>query len=521
MLRSRRFTLVAATVLIGLSGCGASGPRTSAGTSPATSAPVVIHLAASGGGAAGEAGSSDRMMMPMQDITFVFDGSAPDLGATGRAWTLPGGVQPDVDRIANIARLLGVVGEVRALPADQGGGWMVGADDYTTSTLSVSADGMLSWWYNPAPQPVATQAGVACASPGELSDGGGAVGDGTTTGGDAVPPECSAPVPPLGVPDEAAARDAARQLFTEMGYDPTAYEFEVYADEWSANVTAYLLLDGHRSPVSLSVGFGADAAITWASGSLATPLEAGEYPLVGIEGGVARLNDETGRWNGYWGGPMPMGRMESGTATAVAVDAATSDTLSVGAPAPGQVGEPIAIDQPVCEPGSECEIMPLPEPITVHLEDAALDLTMVWAQDGTIWLLPAYTFAATDQGVYTVVAVDDGFIDLPDPFPTDVLPVETMPVASLPVDSIAVDPLPVTPAPAPPTVGPAVDPAAAAELLVGLTIEAATMVAAEQGWSLRVSTLDGVPQALTMDFSPSRVDVAVAGGTVVGIDTIG
>jgi hypothetical protein len=65
----------------------------------------------------------------------------------------------------------------------------------------------------------------------------------------------------------------------------------------------------------------------------------------------------------------------------------------------GQVGEPVVIDQPVCDPTTECvvEEMPPPEPITVTFTEVRTDLTMVWAADGTIWLLPGYTFTRTTR----------------------------------------------------------------------------------------------------------------------------
>ena len=53
------------------------------------------------------------------------------------------------------------------------------------------------------------------------------------------------------------------------------------------------------------------------------------------------------------------------------------------------------------------------EPVTVTLNSVKPDLTMVWATDQTIWLLPAYTFGSADGGMYTVVAVADEFIQQP------------------------------------------------------------------------------------------------------------
>ncbi len=431
MLRSRRLALIAAATLLGLSACGDSNPR----TTPASTL-AVIHLGAGSGNgtAAAEASGADRMMMAM-DVTYVIDGEIADPGATGLAWALPGDTVPDLARVAEIARALGVEGDVRELPADQGGGWMVGAEDYSTATLSVSADGLLSWWYNPAPQPVANTAMAECVYP--VDDVQPAAVPETSPETTVALPECEEPQPPANVPDDATARALADRLFAQLGYDTTGLEYDVYADEWGASVTAYVLLDGQRSPLTLSAGFGAEGEVTWASGSLATPVRAGDYPLVGLDAGLARLNDETGRWSGYWAGPALMARSE--------VAASDADVSEV----PPQVGDMVPIDSPVCDPAADCvpETYAAPEPITVHLTGVTLGLTMVWAQDGTIWLLPAYTFSGADGGQYTVVAVDDAFVDLPDPIetmPIETVPIETMPTETMPTETVPVDTAAVT-----------------------------------------------------------------------------
>jgi len=505
MLRSHRFAFAAAALLVGLSACGDSSSRTVSGKSP-----VVIQLG--GGSSAGsgmETASADKMMAPMQDITFVFNGDASTVGGPGSAWTLPGGGTPDTARIAKLAELLGVDGELREVPADQGGGWMIGAADYSTATLTVSTDGMLSWWFNPAPSTVVSSVDCASVDP--------AVTDGSTTvGGDVLvaPPDsgCASPPPPANVPDKATAEAKAKQLFADMGYDNSSYDFEVYADEWGANVTAYLLLDGMRSPISLSVGYGAEGAVTWASGSLASPVPAGEYPLVGVDGGIVRLNDETGQWGGYWGGPMAMSRMEGDVSADVRVSEVPPGATA--AAEPGQAGEPISIDQPVCDPAADCGVeMPALEPVTVTLTGVKMGLTMIWAADNTIWLLPAYEFSSADGGQYTVIAVDDSFIQLPAPYPTESTLLETMPVDSIPAVT------------SPDTVATVVDSQAAAEevgkSIVGLTIDEATTTAEAAGFTVRVTTLDGVIQVGTADLRTDRLNVSVENGVVMGIDSIG
>lgn len=265
---------------------------------------------------------------------------------------------------------------------------MVGSADYSGANLSVSMDGMLSWWFSPSPD--VWGSGVACAEPDYAP-----LDTTPETSVDSTVEEtwCEEPLPPANVPDEAAARQMAEGLFAELGYDVTILDFEAYADEWGANVAAYVLLDGERSPMSMSVGFGAEGVVTWASGFLAEPEVVGEYPLVGAPAGLLRLQDETGRWMWY------------GVTT---LDAAASDTPV----------ERIATDT---VPG---DTVPM-EVFEIHLVGVHLGLTMVWDIDGTVWLLPAYVFTTAESGEFAVVGIEDGFIELPEGIPVpEPLPAE-------------------------------------------------------------------------------------------------
>ncbi|MEN9643355.1 MAG: hypothetical protein RL238_24 [Actinomycetota bacterium] len=511
MLRSRRFALAAAAVLLGLSACGDAANSTTAGQSPA-----VIHIGAgaSGGGkvaATAEGGMSDRMMMPYANITYVYEGTYPDLGTTGAAWMLPAGAGVDAAKVAALAELFGVEGDVRQLPADQGGGWMVGAEDYSTANLNVSTDGMASWWYNPAPTNAVKSTG-GCVMPVAVEDSAGDTDAAAPDTSVAAPettlavPECvdEVPVPPVGVPTKDEAIAATKALLADMGLDADGYEFDVYADEWGASVTAYLLLGGHRSPLSVNVGFGENGAITWASGTLATPQTAAEYPIVSPEAGLARLNDQSGQWGWFgYGGGVAMAR---GAVEDVAVSPAEA---TEGGGASGVAGDQ-AITAPVCDPAADCVIEPMPmEDITVTLTSVRLDLTMVWDEDGTVWLLPAYTYTSTDGGEYSVIAVDESLLDLPEPAPVETVPVET----TVPGDTVVVD---TSVVPTTATVDPTIP-----EVVVGMTLDEATKLAEGAGWVLRVSTLDGEGQMLTEDYRETRMNVAVEAGVVTAVEFIG
>ena len=293
MILSRRLALIATAAILGLSACGDPSTQSSAPQ------PKVISIGQASSGrqsTSADSAEAGRMMMPMQDIVYVVNGQLVPLPLSAQAWLLPAGAKPDMTRVQAIAAALGVTGAIRELPADQGGGWMIGAADYSSASLSVSADGMLSWWFNTGPTVGAGY--VGCEVP-QIEP---AIDPPVDTVGPLVDiAPCADPVPPVGVPSSAEARTKAEAFFASLGYDLSKFELDVYADDWSANVTAYLMLDGMRSPMSLSVGYGAEGALTWASGYLAEPISQGQYPLISVQDGLVRLDDQ----NSWWGfGPM-------------------------------------------------------------------------------------------------------------------------------------------------------------------------------------------------------------------------
>ena len=571
MLRSRRLALVAAILVLGLSACGDAATST-----PAGNAPAVIHLGASkesANTAAGAPAVGDSMAR-IQNLHYLFDGTVPNLGATAPAWSIPAGTVPAVADIARIASALGVKGDVRRQPANQGGGWIVGPADYSTPTLNVSNDGLLSWNYSGTNSAVA---GVSCYEAGSgTARGSGSVTPTPVPGGPATtaltggllpsPPDsvakpipidtvvttmpCAAPTPPAHVPDKATAEAKAKDLLATMGYDTSLYSFDTTADQWNASATAYRLVGGQRSALQVTIGFGGEGVVQWASGTLAAPQPATEYPIVPVADGIARLNDPTGRWLFIGGGP--------GGVRVMAADAAGASVGGVATTAAAAPPPDSAVSAPV-PPGS---VVPVSEPVgtvppvDVHLTKVSLGLSTVWAQDGAVWLLPAFVFTATDGGQYTVVAVDEKFLDASIVAPATTVPgtvvtgsvvtgsavppaSEVPPLQSMPATSVA-PPTTVTggtvvhpglgtvpqstgityPNPYP-TAAPSLPASVSiddAKQLAGLTLDQATVLATQKGWTVRVSVRDGINLPVTADYSPTRVNVSTT--TKNGVETV-
>jgi hypothetical protein len=245
------------------------------------------------------------------------------------------------------------------------------------------------------------------------------------------------------VPTKEEALAKAKDLFTSLGYDITSYQFdEPYADEWNASISASLILDGMKAPITLSVGFGENGSVTYASGSLATPQRGADYPTIGAQAGLERLKTQQNQYIGATDTGIMRANTDVATPqTAPAVTAPAGTDLPMIAPdiAPCATNMDVACGGPVST-----------EPITVTLNSVKPDLTMVWAADQTIWLLPAYTFGSADGGMYTVIAVADEYIQQPVAEPGTTTPAGTAP-ATTAIPPAVVEPVAVgtTPSPAP------------------------------------------------------------------------
>jgi hypothetical protein len=271
---------------------------------------------------------------------------------------------------------------------------------------------------------------------------------------DVVAPDCPAPNPPVGVPTKDEALAKAKQMFADWGYDVSTYQFDdAYADQWGASVSASLLLEGLKSPITLSVGFGENSVVTYASGSLATPERGADYPTIGAAAGLERLKAQ----NQFAGTLEGTGVMKATDNVAAADTGLVPDTANAVAPVVDPTVAP-------CEPQAatvDCAETPI-DTITVTLNSVKPDLTMVWAADNTIWLLPAYTFGSSDGGLYTVNAVEDAFLHQADPAPTSTDPVVDPGVVPVPATAPVSGGSTGT-GPAPGVVGGIVDPAPPAD----------------------------------------------------------
>ncbi|MCX6522461.1 MAG: hypothetical protein NTZ21_17525 [Actinobacteria bacterium] len=532
--RSRRLALVGAVVVLGLTACG-SADDSGAGSASTLPAPAVIQIAGSASGAApsaagaADAAMSESKMMPMS-LSYTWSGETPDLTTAAASWFFAPGVAPTAEQVEQLAAAFGVTGEAVELSADMGGGWTVGPNDGSAPSVTVAADAMQSWWFSPAWQTEGRGIVDDCA----LYPAGDPAADPSTAG----QPVCEPAQPPAGIPTADEAEANARALLTSLGGDPAGYELETYADEWGASVTAFLVLDGVRTNLSFNVGYGEQGAITWAGGFLAAPQRGADYPRIGVDAAIERLNDQANAWmTGY--GPAVR---DAGVATEPAVmpavepavgeddapateptegvlgpDGAATSAGSAGAATAEAPTDTVLADPAVgdcTDPAVSCVAVDSVDlaPMVIDLNQVTSSLEQVWAADGTVWLLPGYAFTGADGMMANVLAVEDQYLEqaepevLPEPVPLpEPMPVET----AVPGTDGVGEPAPV------------VDAAFDGSTLVGLTVDAASKLAEASGWTVRVAREDGVDLAVTMDYRDNRFNVAVEAGVVTEVVSIG
>ncbi len=491
----------ASVVVLALTACGDPAATARPADTAVAADPPVIRLAAGGGGplAAPAAEAADAMSSRMMaDIRFRYDGEAPDLTSAAASWYFSPGTRVSDDQVAALAAAFGLSGPPAALPADQGGGRAVGSTDWSGPSITVADDALGSWWYNPGPQAASA---MECVAPEPLpvdpattdTTAGDIVTDtvtilpapdGAGTSEPGMPSPCE-PQPPANVPTAGEAEASARELFAQLGLDAATYRFDTYADEWGAYVTAFLVVDGVETNVSVSVGYGAEGAVTWAGGALAAPVRGADYPRIGVLPAVERMGQQMTAVYDIGDG------IGDGTMGATAPDAPVSDAAM---PCPSD--DPAVscmVDPPV---GAPVEV----EPVVVTLSEPQPTLEQVWDVDGTVWLLPGYAFTGDDGGRYTVLAVEDRFLQYTEPAPMPEPLPEPAPVPDQP------------PTDAPPA---DIDPATAA--WVGLGVDEASKLAESAGLVLRVAREDGEDLAVTADYVEQRFNVAVVDGVVTEI----
>lgn len=388
------------------------------------SQPALFALGSNNSAAAStlNAGGDEKMMMPYVEYNYIADASLSTAAGTGAVYRfeLSGDVR---DRAADVAAAFGVTGlPVKSTYFDETyPTWVVGSEDGSTPSVTISWSGTGSWWFNnPAAYPQ-----VECLDAGQPGD---AIGDDKSV-------ECAEYAEPVtGLnPSEAEAAAIAFDLFTQLGYVGTASDLTTYRDEWGTTVTAPEYVDGQRVALDWSMNWSGNGEIAYAGGQSSAAVKAGTYETVSAVDAVARLDD----WRWFGAAPMDGLPWMSARSYSVGADETSSENSAGEAtePAEGDTTEPTA--EPTAEPEPESTIDPVPAPTesidpevtpeplpTVTVMDLIINhakpqLLMVWDNAGNAWLVPGFIMSGDEGWPMAVISLVEGVIELPEPMPIE------------------------------------------------------------------------------------------------------
>ena len=469
----------------------------SCGDDPDASGPPILVLSAANGGgwsesapAASDMAVSDGKMMWGYLQNFTASTDLPALDSNARSYTLSAG-DVSTDSLNALKTAFGLTEDFVAQDASQGGGYLSGNYDGKTPTLYVSSDQMHYWSFSP----VWDESSIS-SRPCIIDS------DTTYVPTSDVPAPiaeiCAEPVAPENVPTKAEAEELFATTVRALGANVDDLVIDSYADEWGANVNGYLKIDGVRSSLTWSIGYGANGEISWASGVLVDVQDGASYPRIGTTAALERLNSQQ---SDMWGDPMVRGGVAYDTGV-------SSDIAATPVPEPASSDVEAAVTtEPATSDVAPTLDAPAPEVQEVSIVGVEEELVTLYGADGSIYLVPGYTFIAAEDefgyvGRYTVSALPDEYMQVTDA-------VDAVPATDVPVPDTAV---------ALPSVDPAVDPTVApdmsvaqevADSVVGMSEAEATKTAEAKGLTVRVGSRDGEDFALTMDYRTDRVTLTV------------
>lgn len=360
------FVAVAAAIAI-VGGAGYGIGATSGGPmSLADGAALPITLQPNGapesnaqGGIEPTVGSGAATDQKMSSLTYPYGSGRNDFSASGlgtqagtaQAYAYDPRSASNADTVAALAAALGIESSVEL----RDGSWVAGPQDGSAPSLSVSLDGMLSFYFqNPQINPWQCEGDQVCEPTGQP-------------------------------PSEDAAIGALRAILVAAGRDPAAFEFtsQVWEGSPTRAAEAKPVIDGQQLDQGWSLEMAEDGVVS-ANGALADVVDLGTYPVISEQEGFERLSD-------------PRFSAAATTLPIALRDQATTTE------------EWVAPTEPPATPVAGTS---LSWPVNnVEIVGARLGLTSQWQPDGSVLVVPAYAFTDAEGGTWSVLAVGESMLD--------------------------------------------------------------------------------------------------------------
>ncbi len=344
----------------------------------ATSLPVLsLGASHSLGAATNDKASPSSTFMPAMRIWghWVFV-AGPDLStASGSAPTYILSAPSDLTGSSqSIAAVFHVTGDPSQDPATNGY-WSIG-DNQQLSFWT--GNGVLSWSFSSANGATAVS-----------SD------PGTTV------PTDTAPVVDQNVPDNATLDSWAQSYLDALGLtgQVSNTQYSSHTDPTTGVVQATVSYDwtpnGVDTQQNISFTFDGTGALQWANGVSGSLSDGGSYPTLSEAAGVAALQSQQ---DSFQGGPIV------DPVPGTVVPDTTNSGSSTGS-APSSSGS--------TDTTGSTDVTTTTEPIhTVTLDTATIQYSTYTLTDGTVMLLPQYSYTGDDGSTWNVLALDPAYVSV-------------------------------------------------------------------------------------------------------------
>lgn len=222
---------------------------------------------------------------------------------------------------------------------------------------------------------------------------------------------CEPILTPELVPSEEQMMTQALEVFAVLGMSATKDQLRVNRSEWGGSVNAAVQIDGQDTALEWGLSWDGAGRLSYAFGHFAEVVDRGEFKTVSPKAAAERIKD--GRW---FGSPATMAYNFGGAPSARTMDLAPAVEPAEGATVSSDemVGE---------EPSAPME----PKLVTLKLESSTAALLMIFDRAGGAWLVPGYLLN-NDQGWFdSIIALEEGIIELPEPYEVGIMPIEDAP----------------------------------------------------------------------------------------------
>jgi len=227
------------------------------------------------------------------------------------------------------------------------------------------------------------------------------------------------PTPEL-IPSASELRSEAISLLQLVGLDFQADSIAIYRDDWGAYASLPYLTEGIDSGLQTYLNWGMDGKLTYFSSHSIELVARGSFDTVSAMEAVSRISE--GRWygnpperfyRGLEGQMAPDSRVASSEPAQDGIsDEVQSEPYLEDGTVPATDPDAVQIDEPYIEdPNQNYE----PEIIQLTVERAEATMLSVWDSSGNYWLVPGYVLF-NDQGWFdSVISLEEGVIELPEP----------------------------------------------------------------------------------------------------------